>query len=230
MNKKEIIISLVKIFEVADLDRADIEKAVSILTYLDEEKKQNAKYKENARAKERIIADYHFGYRALINHMKEQKENMALLKAAAIQMEKEYLGLFELNYYELYFYLVKYAPKAVFAILTRDALRKYWLGEKANKKIYESIKTSLLVSAHAKKILGADLKVVKRNTQAMWDPIEKPEVNVMVISIKNGTFIKNAGNFSEKLGYDDVEGKLLKLNGLEYQCNNARYELLYMEV
>ena len=64
----------------------------------------------------------------------------------------------------------------------------------------------------------------------MWDPIEKPEVKLMVISIAAGTFIKNAGNFSEKLGNADVNDKLVKFDGLEYQCNSETYELLYMEV
>ena len=52
----------------------------------------------------------------------------------------------------------------------------------------------------------------------------------MVISIVSGTFIKNAGEFSEKLADTDVNNKLVKFNGLEYQCNSASYELLYMEV
>ena len=64
----------------------------------------------------------------------------------------------------------------------------------------------------------------------MWDPIERPEVKLMVIKIASGTFIKNAGEFSEKLGDTDVNYRLLLFNGLEYQCNNEANELLYMEV
>lgn len=230
LDRKEIVTSLVKIFEVAEMDIADIEKAIGILTYLDEEKELNAIYKENAYAKKQVVDDYHSGYTALIMHMEENKDNMALLKADAIQMERVYFGLFELNHYELYFRLVESAPKAVFAILTRDAFRKFWIGEEANTKIYSSVKTALLTTAKAKEILGDDLKIVKRNTQAMWDPIERPEVKLMVISIVAGTFIKNAGIFSEKLGNTDVNEKLVKFDGLEYQCNNETYELLYMEV
>lgn len=230
LDRKEIVTSLVKIFEVAEMDIADIEKAIGILTYLDEEKELNAIYKENAYAKKQVVDDYHSGYTALIMHMEENKDNMALLKADAIQMEREYFGLFELNHYELYFRLAESAPKAIFAILTRDAFRKFWIGEKANTKIYSNVKTALLATAKAKKILGDDLKIVKRNTQAMWDPIERPEVKLMVISIAAGTFIKNAGNFSEKLGNTDVNNKLVKFDGLEYQCNDETYELLYMEV
>lgn len=230
LDKKDIVMDLVKIFEVVELDSKDIEKAVGILKYLDEEKELNAIYKENAYAKKHIVDDYHSGYIELVIHMEENKENMALLKADAIQMEREYFGLFELNHYDLFFRLVKSAPKAIFAILTRDAFRKFWIGEKANTKIYSNVKTELLETDKAKAILGDDLKIVKRNTQAMWDPIEKNEVKLMVISIIRGTFVKNAGNFSEKLGDADVNDKLVKFNGLEYQCNNENYELLYMEV
>ena len=88
----------------------------------------------------------------------------------------------------------------------------------------------MLTKTKVKEILGEDLKIVKRNTQAMWDPIERPETKLMVIQIQPGTFIKNAGEFSEKLSYDDVNDKLLRFNGLEYQCNNENHELLYMEV
>ena len=229
-NRKEIVKALVKIFEVVEMDDEDIEKAIGILTYLDEEKMLNAIYKENAFSKKQVVDDYHSGYNALILHMEENKENMPLLKADAIQMERAYLGLFELNYYELYFRLLESAPKAIFAILTRDAFRKFWIGKEANEKIYTSIKTALLTTTKAKEILGDDLKIVKRNTQAMWDPIEKSEVKLMVISIASGTFIKNAGEFSEKLGITDVNNKLVKFNGLEYQCNDESHELLYMEV
>lgn len=230
LSRKEIVMALVKIFEVVEMDDEDIEKAIGILTYLDEEKELNAIYRENAFAKKQVVDDYHSGYTALVVHMEENKENMALLKADAIQMEREYFGLFELNHYELYFRLVESAPKAIFAILTRDAFRKFWIGEEANEKIYTSVKKALLATTKAKEILGNDLKIVKRNTQAMWDPIERPEVKLMVISIASGTFIKNAGEFSEKLGNTDVNNKLLKFNGLEYQCNDASHELLYLEV
>ncbi len=230
LGKKEIVKSLVKIFEVVEMDDADIEKAIGILTYLDEKNELNAIYKENAVAKEQIIDDYHNGYDLLVRHMEENKDNMAVLKADAIQMEREYLGLFRLDYYELYFWLLENAPKAIFAILTRESFRKFWIGEEANLQILDSIKEAVLATNKAKEILGDDLKIVKRNTQAMWDPIERPEVKLMVIHINYGTFIKNAGEFSEKLSSSDVNDKLLLFNGLEYQCNNESHELLYMEV
>ena len=229
-DKKTIITELVKIFEVVDLDDSEIEKAIGILSYLDKDRELNAIYKENAFCKNQVIKDYHSGYMALIMHMQENKDNLAVLKADAIQMEREYFWLFELDNFRLYFSLLAYAPKALFAMLTRDAFRKFWISEEGNKAIYENVKDNLLTPDKAKQILGDDLKIVKRNTQAMWDPIERSEVKLMVISIQEGAFIKNAENRFEKLGSTDVNGNLLKFDGLEYQCNNASYELLYMEV
>ncbi|MEN3954119.1 hypothetical protein [Ligilactobacillus salivarius] len=274
LGNKDIIVSLLKIFKMNDIDIDDIEKEVSILEYQNEKRKLNEIYKENSFTKEQIIEDYHAGYNALILHIEKNKDNMAILKADAVQMEREYSRLFSLNYYELYFRLLNSAPKAIFAMLTRDIFRKCWLDEKSKssalptttaataavsasnsiqeglnrfKKIYardqikSSIETdardqikssieSLLNSKSAEKILGDDLKIVRENTEEMWDPIEKSTVKVLIISIARGTFIKNAGDFSEKLGYEDVNKKLLRLNGLEYQSNSAVHKLLYMEV
>ncbi len=230
LDNKAIMMELVKIFEIADLDEGKIEQAIGILTYLEEEKKSSARYEKNVLVKKQIIKDYHTGYAELVKHMEKNKDNMAILKADAIQMEKEYFELFKLNHFALYFRLVETAPKAVFAILTRDVFRNYWIDKGASRKVRDNVKFALLSKGRVKEVLGDDLKIVKRNTQAMWDPIERPEVKLMVLSIEPGTFIKNAGNFSEKLQNIDVNGKLLKFNGLEYQCNNEAYELLYMEV
>lgn len=272
LGNKDIIISLMKIFKMSDIDTDDIEKEVSILEYQNEKKKLNEIYKENSFTKEQIIEDYHAGYNALILHIEKNKDNMAILKADAVQMEREYSRLFSLNYYELYFRLLNSAPKAIFAMLTRDIFRKYWLDEKSKSSALETaigtataaittstiatvagffqegynritkiderdqIKSSIesiLRSSRVKEILGDDLKIVRRDTGEMWDLIERPTVKVMVISMSpwdDGAFIKSAGNSYEKLEYEDVRGKLLILDGLEYQSYDADNELLYMEV
>ena len=226
---QEIISELIKIFEL-EMEESSIEEAIAIYAYQEETRWLNQEYKENAFQKNQIILDYHSGYDALIEHMIENMENMALLKADALVLEQEFLGLFILDHVALFLKLKNNAPKVVFALLTRNALRPYWIGETANNKILLSVKNDLLPIDTIKGVLGNDLKIVKRNTQAMWDPIERPEVEVMVLRIENNTFIKNAGEFSEKLGAPDVNNQFLKLKGLEYQCNDGKLELLYMEV
>lgn len=225
-DAKKIVQELVKIFEV-EIKKENIEKGIKILEYLDEEKELNAIYQKNAFEKKKIIEDYHSGYARLKDHMVENKDNMAILKADVLKMEREYAGLFDLNFRALYAMLEKKAPKAVFAMLTQNRFREKWLREEV---LLRNMKLNLLRPELLKEILGEDLKIVKRDTQAMWDPIERSEVKVMALKIEPGTFIKNAGEFSEKLSNQDVENKFLLMNGLEYQCNNSNYELLYMEV
>lgn len=229
-NEKAIVTELVKIFEVVNLNAADIEKAVSILAYLEEEKELNTIYAKENFAKRQIIGDYHSGYLALVEHMEENEDNMAVLKADAIQMEKEYLGLFELDNSKLFYRLLANTPKSIFAILTRDALKKFWIGQDDNvdQNIYSSIKRELLTPGNAVRILGKDAKFADKNTQGMWDYLESSKVKVMVIYVWNGTFVKNeGGDPKEKISPDDVNGKLTKLNGLEYQCNNDGTFYLY---
>ena len=225
-DDKSIIKELIKVFEI-ETDESKLDLAIGILKYLEEEKELNAIYKENAFKENQIIDDYHSGYDALIRHMEDNCDNIAVLKADAIELERKYFGLFRLDFKAIYLRFEESAPKAIYTILMRPDLRKFWLNEES-KYIYERLVKNILLNA--KDILGDDLKIVSRNTQAMWDPIERKEVKLMVISIKTGTFVKNAGEFSEKLGSEDVNGKFLLFNGLEYQCNDESFELLYMEV
>ena len=173
-----------------------------------------------------IIDDYHAGYDSLLAHIRENANDMPTIKADITELERSYFGLFVLDNYRLFFDLVQNAPKAIYVILTRDRLRDYWIGESANNEVATYITGEL----SCREILGDDLKIVKRNTQAMWDPIEKSDVVLMVLRINSGTFVKNAGEFSEKIDSTEINGKFRKFKGLEYQCNNESYELLYMEV
>ena len=226
---KFLISELIKVFGV-EIENAKIEEAITILKYLEEQKEKNAFYEKTGYEKKQIIEDYHRGYDALILHMEENKENMAVLKADAEQLEKEFIGLFELDWHRLYYRLYESAPKAIFAMLTKEGLRKYWIGENADNNISASINTIVSIKENIMEILKDDLKIVKSDTQAMWDQIERPETKIMVLSIAEGTFVKNAGVFAEKISAGDVRGKLLILQGLEYQSNSAANELRYMEV
>lgn len=227
-TNKAIIIELIKIFDIA-INNDDVEKGIAILDYLVEANKLNLEYKENAKGKQQIIEDYHLRYALLIEDMESHKDDMAVLKADVMELEKEYSGLFELDFYSLFFRLSKNAPKAIFAILTRDFFRKYWIGESANTKIYTAVK-AMLNPAKLKKILADDLLIEKRDTQNGWDTIELPEKPVMVLRIESNAFVRNCDDRLEKLAYNDVNGKMLKFKGLDYQCNDKSIELLYMEV
>lgn len=229
MNRKEAICRLAAIFEMAPEGQV-IDRETGILDYEEKKQRMLAEYKKNSFDQKRVIEEYHAGYEALIDRIVANKESMGAIKADIHEMEKEYFRLFIHNPVRLCARLAQEAPRAIYAMLMRDAFRDYMIGEKSVDVIKRNIMTNFIGSDDLKNNLGDDLKCVKRNTQAMWDPIERPEVGVMVLSVTHGAFVKNAGNFSEKLGHPETYGKFLLLKGLEYQCNNETYELLYVEV
>lgn len=169
-------------------------------------------------------------YDRLITHMEKNRESLSVLKRDAIVMEQMYLELFKSNNQDTYYRLLNTAPKAIYAILTRDALKKVWLDEKENIDIFNNMKSAIFKGAKAKKILGKDLKVVKQNTYAVWYPIEDREKKLMVIYMAPSVYVRNAGTRGKIFTDIDVNNKLLVFNGLEYLCNYGYYELLYMEV
>lgn len=242
----DIIKQLIKIFKV-ETDEKEIEEAIYILKYLREDMELKKAYSESSHKTEQILDDYFSGYRALILHMCDNKDNIAVLKADAKEMLK-YKSLFSADFYRLYFYLYENAPKAIFAILTIEKLREYWLGDmqickdsvgfdeiakEPEKVIYYHIKDNFLGAANIntlKETLGDDLKIVTRDTNGMWDTLETDEVKVMIIETASQINVKNIGQAKEKLECKDVKYKFPILNGLEFQCSNASQSLMYMEV
>lgn len=146
-TNKNIVLALIEIFNISDVDIANIEEVVSTIEYQEQTDKLNKIYAENDFDKKKVIEDYHTGYDNLILHMEKNSENMAILKADVLQMEKEYAKLFALNYYDLYYHLLKTAPKAIPIMITKKLFRKYWVDEGANEKIRQSIKLEAYVRA-----------------------------------------------------------------------------------
>lgn len=226
-----IIKRLIRIFNIPINDE-DMKKGLAVLEYLDEANYLNAEYKKNAFEKKQIIDDYHSGYRALVYHMEEFRDDMALLKADVIEMEKEYLELFILDYKALYYRLSRSAPKAIFAFLTRKIFREYWIGRCKDPMIYSDIKEQLLPIHRIEHILGEDLKIVRRTStdQATWIFVEEAEIRVMVLRMEPNTYIRNAGKLSENWSFQDINLKFPLFEGLDYRCDNENDRLLYMEV
>lgn len=139
LPNKDIVISLINIFNIPDVDIADVEEVASMIEYQEQTTKLNEVYAENAFDKKQIIEDYHAGYDNLILHMEENSRNVGILKADVLQIEKEYAKLFALNYYDLYYRLLRFAPKAISIMITKELFKKYWVDEGANEKIRQSI-------------------------------------------------------------------------------------------
>lgn len=229
----ELIKQLIGIFDVKDIDNASIEEDCAILSYAEQREMRYKKYKEIASRTNKIIYDYHEGYTQLIDRIIEHKDSMALIKADIVEMEREYMGLFSLNYEELFYRLRVEAPKAIFAMLTKGSFRTYWLRDievGCSTSIRMCINEWLDDVQKVIEILGDDVKVIRKNTQGMVDPIESEDVEVMVLAIEENTFVRDYNILSEKLGVENIKYNFVRLKGLQYQSQSENKTLLYMEV
>ncbi len=91
------------------------------------------------------------------------------------------MGLFNLNYKDLYNNLVDNAPLAIFAILMNTKMRSYFISSDYSSEntnlIYNKIKEFVTNKTVLKEKLGEELKMFKGNTEAYWKDIEPKEKN-----------------------------------------------------
>lgn len=232
-NNVSKIEELIKIFEI-ECDNSKIREGLAIIDYINEREVLLDEYKKANYITKKVVDDYHSGYDSIIIDIIENKDNMPKIKANIREMEENYMGLFNLNYRDLYNILIDNAPLAIFAILMNKKMRDYLISNENSSTntnlIYSKITEFIGNKTVLKEKLGIELKVFKGNTEAYWKDIEPKEKTFMIISMESGNFVRNSGKFGEELSSIDVNNVFLFLDGIDYKSNNAKQELLYMEV
>ena len=69
LDKKDIALQLAHIFGIENVDSADVEKALSVFSYLEKKQELTATVQENALFKKQAVEEYFADYEALIQHM-----------------------------------------------------------------------------------------------------------------------------------------------------------------
>ncbi|MGL4730876.1 MAG: hypothetical protein ACRCW0_04755 [Clostridium sp.] len=229
----EQVQELIKIFGV-ECDAIKIKEGIAILDYSIERKCLLEQYSKMDCKAKAVIDDYHSGYDSIINDIIENKDNMPRIKASIKEIEENYIGLFNLNYRDLYNNLIVKAPLAIFAILMNTKMRDYFISSDNSSKntylIYSKIVDFVANKTSLKGKLGEELKIFKGNTEAYWKDIEPKGKSFMIVSMKDGNYVRNAGMFGEELASCDVNSNFMILDGIDYKSNNEYHELLYMEV
>lgn len=232
-NNIDQIQEIIKIFKI-ECDDNKIKEDLAILDYINERKILCDEYSKANYDSKKIVDDYHAGYDAIISNIIENKDNMPQIKANIKEIEENYMGLFNLNYRDLFYNLINNAPLAVFAILMNSKMRSYFIeGENASentKQIYIRLKDFMASKTILKEKLGEELKVFKGNTAAYWKDIEPQGKIFMIISMESGNFVRNSAISGEELSNIEVNYAFLLLNGIDYKSNYETQELLYMEV
>ena len=229
----EIIKKLIEIFEI-EFDDSKVEESIAILNYTSEREVLLEYYNKLNYKTKAVIDDYHAGYDSIIIDIIENKDNMPKIKANIKEIADNYMGLFNLNHRELYNTLISNAPLAVFAILMNNKMREYFISSENSSEntvlINRNIKEFVEKESILKEKLGKELRVFGGDTEAYWKDIEPQNKRFMIISMKNGNYVRNASKFGEELSSFDVNNNFVILNGIDYKSNNSYHELLYMEV
>ncbi len=128
LDKKDIVLQLANIFGIEDIDAADIEKALSVFSYLDKKQKFQVTVQENALFKKQAVEEYLAGYEALIEDMMGKTfEDCSVdaFKEDVQKLEQDYLPIVKLSLSELYFRLEEGpAATAILAISKSNALKE----------------------------------------------------------------------------------------------------------
>lgn len=109
LDKKDIALQLAHIFGIENVDSADIEKALSVFSYLEKKQELTATVQENALFKKQAVEEYLADYEALIQHMIDNSGGNIVEKLNKVFDEYElddrrysFFGNLELRDYKTY--------------------------------------------------------------------------------------------------------------------------------
>jgi hypothetical protein len=74
------------------------------------------------------------------------------------------------------------------------------------------------------------IKIFSGKTDQYWKDIEATGKTFMIISMKKGNKVRNSGANGEELSAEDINGKFIFTNGIDYMSNSDSDKLIYMEV
>lgn len=240
----EIIKELIKIFKVTTDDKK-IEEGVYILEYLEKRKELCSIYeKENYKTKN-IIEDYEAGYRQLVDGIKKNPYDAAIIKVNISEMVSNYAWILRLHHRNLFYVLKSESVLAIMCLLMNEHSRKYYLpietknedgtvtyDTKSNKDKADMFQCicSMIKTSDFKTKLGENLVTFSGITDGYWKDLEPKGKNYMIINMGSGDFVRSAGLSGGDLSSTDIENKFVIVDGIDYKSNTSSHQLLYMEV
>ncbi|NEP50425.1 MAG: hypothetical protein F6K65_17055 [Moorea sp. SIO3C2] len=74
------------------------------------------------------------------------------------------------------------------------------------------------------------LKIFKGETKEFWKDIEPKGKRFMILGMNDGNYVRNSGKHGEELSADDINGKFVILDGIDYKSRNPDHVIGYLEV
>lgn len=254
----EIIKELIKIFGVEE-DTQKVEKGVYMIKFLEERKVLYEAYKKDNFKVKDIIGDYQAGFDQLINGIIENPENASIIKANIAELMSQYKWVMDLNHRKLFWTLLEISPLAIMCLLMNEEARQYYLPipvyeddeedddeydeyeydededeydtetDVDKAQMYNAI-CALLSSSDLISKLGSEVHSFSGETDGYWKDLETKGKKYMILKMETGDYVRSAGLQNGDLDSEAINNKFEILDGIDYKCNNARHQLLYMEV
>ncbi len=240
----EIIKNLIAVFRM-ESDEAKIAESVYILRYLKEKKELCAIYEKQNYQRQALIDDYETGYRELIAGILENPCDAAKIKAGISEIVRNYPYLLELNHRNLFYVFMQKSQLALMCLMMNEQARKYYLpvitidetgveikdiNSNADKEAMYVALCQLIATTNFRNNLEGYIISFSGKTEGYWKNLEVKEKKYMIISMQEGDGVRSAGKTGGDLAYKDIYGQFVILDGIDYESNNDKHQLLYMEV
>ncbi|MBQ3180233.1 MAG: hypothetical protein IJB55_02650 [Firmicutes bacterium] len=218
----ETVKELIKIFGI-ETDEKIVEENTIMIEYQDKERERAAKFAEQKMSKDSVIQEHFAEYQRLVDCIIEDKDNMAVCRAAIREIDKNYRDIFDMDYRRLFWLLIDKAPKAVFAMLMHDNMRaKYTASKNVNDdstKMHLEIKKLFYTGDSTRKMYKrSDLTEVKRilGSDLIEHSSSWSDGSEEVISRSGKYLILQIGNQDKVYGYQKVDKKYEYKESEEY--------------
>lgn len=233
-----IIKKLINIFNI-EVEEKRINESVFILQHEANRKKMYDEFKDKSYKVDNVIMSYKKGYESLIESIIKNKSDISIIKTSINEIFERYTWIFVLDHRELFYKFLEDAPIAIFAMLTNEKTRGFFINTESNDTLIKNdsdkdemfnVICDLINERELTKILGDNLLSFCGQTDSYWKDIEPKNKKFMLLKINTDDYARSSGCMNEKLGYNDVLEKFPILDGIDYMSKSSTQKLLYMEV
>lgn len=225
----DVIPKLVKVF--IEIDENNLNKYAqssyaTVLKLFNENRLKEAQ--ENGFQKNSMIQKYHTSYQNIKKGLKANSKNFNYVKSYLQEIEKEYLGLFKLDYRHFYEEYRNEELLVVLLALANPSLREVLLED---PDIREGLDMFYYSEEEVLQKIGSHLQTYSGSTDGLWKYLGEKEKKFMVIHLDEGPC--NVGEERAKntdYSAEEVNGKFSIFNGLLFKSNYPYYGVAYMEV
>ena len=240
----DIIKELVSIFKIeSDIDK--IEYSTSIITYRESRILTDKKYDEKSLKSDSLYSEYFQRYDELIDDIIQHPTEKNKIQAVLSEIESQYAWIFK-NDYRNFFYKVRdISPLAILCLLMNQFTRRFYIFDEEVpsddsllfnrdvKEMYSWIEKSFSKTDYIES-LGDN--VVKKNNETGSRFVSLTQKKCLVIKLQKSGNSKNECGISSYadnehfLTPNSINGKFLIMEGLQYQSENGRNTLYYIEL